>query len=257
MIEVANELLFVCIVVGFFGALVANSTGVGGGIIFIPFFSLLGLPVSVAVTTSLFIQSIGMTSGAFSWMRRLETDKTSLFYQVAICSLGSLIGILLTKVFNLTSPEFVGLMFGVTSVVIGWLSYRYRENIFTNNKVVTNWIMIVGCILGGVLTLNISIGIGEIVFIILLLSGWDAYQAIACAVITTSISVLSIAVLGLAPAEPVIPIVLWTGMGAVVGGYLASTLIQKIGAEKSKKFCTFIILTTGSMEIFQWCYSRL
>jgi len=56
------------LLVGLFGAIVANSTGAGGGIVFIPFFTSLGIEGSQALGTSILIQCFGMTAGAVSWL---------------------------------------------------------------------------------------------------------------------------------------------------------------------------------------------
>ena len=63
------------ILLGVVGAIVANSTGAGGGIIFIPFFTALGLGVNESLGTSIVIQCFGMTAGAISWLRQVSLLK--------------------------------------------------------------------------------------------------------------------------------------------------------------------------------------
>ena len=56
------------LILGLIGAIVANSTGAGGGIVFIPAFTALGVSGLSALGTSLAIQCFGMTAGALSWL---------------------------------------------------------------------------------------------------------------------------------------------------------------------------------------------
>ena len=53
---------------GLIGAIAANSTGAGGGIVFIPAFTSLGIEGNNALGTSLAIQCFGMTAGSISWL---------------------------------------------------------------------------------------------------------------------------------------------------------------------------------------------
>ena len=54
--------------IGIFAAVVANSTGAGGGIVFIPAFMKLGMSATESLATSIAIQCFGMTSGALAWI---------------------------------------------------------------------------------------------------------------------------------------------------------------------------------------------
>ena len=53
---------------GITGAIAANSTGAGGGIVFVPSFQALGMEVPQVVATSFAIQCFGMTVGSISWL---------------------------------------------------------------------------------------------------------------------------------------------------------------------------------------------
>ena len=54
---------------GVLGAVFANATGAGGGVVFVPFFNHMGFSPSATVATSFAIQCFGMTAGAFTWWR--------------------------------------------------------------------------------------------------------------------------------------------------------------------------------------------
>ena len=52
---------------GLLGAIFANATGAGGGVVFIPFFNQLEFSSVTSIATSFAIQCCGMTAGAITW----------------------------------------------------------------------------------------------------------------------------------------------------------------------------------------------
>ncbi|MAD18025.1 MAG: sulfite exporter TauE/SafE family protein [Alteromonadaceae bacterium] len=54
---------------GVMGAVFANATGAGGGVVFVPFFNQMGFSPAATVATSFAIQCFGMTAGAITWWR--------------------------------------------------------------------------------------------------------------------------------------------------------------------------------------------
>ncbi len=57
---------------GIVGAIFANSTGAGGGVVFVPFFNQLMISSDQIIATSFAIQCCGMTAGALSWHRHYK-----------------------------------------------------------------------------------------------------------------------------------------------------------------------------------------
>ncbi|MBX2849776.1 MAG: TSUP family transporter, partial [Acidiferrobacterales bacterium] len=54
-------------ILALFGAIVANATGAGGGVVFVPAFSILGIADQSIIATSFAIQCFGMTAGMIAW----------------------------------------------------------------------------------------------------------------------------------------------------------------------------------------------
>ena len=77
---------------GLAGAIVANSTGAGGGIVFIPAFTSMGVIGVSALGTSLAIQCFGMTAGSLSWLYSMYSQRLDgkgalqLIYQLLVLS---------------------------------------------------------------------------------------------------------------------------------------------------------------------------
>ena len=64
------------IFLGITGAIFANSTGAGGGVIFIPVFNSLNLTSEQSISTSFAIQCFGMTTGAVAWFTTYKIKNT-------------------------------------------------------------------------------------------------------------------------------------------------------------------------------------
>ena len=85
--------------IGVLGAIFANATGAGGGVVFIPLFNQLNFTEQQSVATSFAIQCFGMTAGAFTWWFHYKREKTQLrLWQgfkriISIASISSVIGI--------------------------------------------------------------------------------------------------------------------------------------------------------------------
>ena len=84
---------------GVLGAIFANSTGAGGGVIFIPAFNELNFTEMQAIGTSFAIQCFGMTAGGLTWWYHYKTEKRELrlwqgFKRIlAITSIASIFGL--------------------------------------------------------------------------------------------------------------------------------------------------------------------
>ena len=57
------------LLLGIVGAVFANATGAGGGVVFVPFFQQLAFSPEAVIATSFTIQCCGMTAGAISWLQ--------------------------------------------------------------------------------------------------------------------------------------------------------------------------------------------
>ncbi|WP_259366763.1 sulfite exporter TauE/SafE family protein [Colwellia sp. BRX8-7] len=62
--------------IGLLGGIFANSTGAGGGVVFIPLFNQLNFTEQQSIATSFAIQCFGMTAGAFTWWFHYHSKKT-------------------------------------------------------------------------------------------------------------------------------------------------------------------------------------
>ncbi|ADN77125.1 protein of unknown function DUF81 [Ferrimonas balearica DSM 9799] len=242
---------------GLLGALVANSTGAGGGVVFIPAFHQLGLDADAAVATSFAIQSFGMTAGAVAWWRYARRDRLGahegiwrpLLPSVGYTLAGTLPGLLLGRI--LPSPSELHALFALFSVMLGsvilLMSFRAIPD-QPRQRLTPRWNMalIMLGLVGGVITAWLSVGIGELLVIVLMLLRCHSATAVAAGVIVSALTVWVAMILNLTQGAPFQwPIVLFAGPAAVLGGLLARHLATVMSPLQLKRFFACWILFVG------------
>jgi uncharacterized membrane protein YfcA len=246
--------------IGIVGAVVANATGAGGGIIFIPFFTALGLAGNETLGTSILIQCFGMTAGTVSWLTTSHIVKSNSYHLfklisqlLIICGSASIIGVLCGQ--YLLVPENATLMvdlfrvfsvaFGMVLLSIMFFSHKQRHTQF---DLVHFDIILLAMIsfVGGLITAWISVGIGEVVAIVLILRRYPTMVAISIGVATTAITVLTAAYYHIAVIDSVNwSIIQFAVPGAILGGTFAYLLSEKLGPVRLKIFFSIWIILTG------------
>lgn len=250
---------------GITGAIFANATGAGGGVVFVPFFNHLGFTATTIVATSFAIQCCGMTAGAVTWFRfyrdgqRLNKEWQSLLPILALTIPLSWIGIWLVQFieysqwFNLHSEgvDQLHLWFGVFSIVLagaiyGSIPLLKRPNFLTNIAVIDIVLLAVIAFAGGAITAWLSVGVGELVAVYLIIRGFNVTFAIAVAVILSAFSVWGAIPYHLGVTHAVYwPVVLFAGAGAIAGGIIAKRVVLMFSATRLKIFFATWVLLLG------------
>lgn len=243
---------------GLIGAIIANSTGAGGGIVFIPAFSALGLSPVQALATSIGIQCLGMTAGSLSWLNAASTsspadgDHQRLIKHVLVFGgIPAITGILCGQYLLPTPPFSINAIFSVFSIIFGiallLISYvrpdfgAIRTRLTATDRLL---LMVTSCI-GGAVTSWISIGVGEWLALTMFLRGYPPLTAVSVAVCVSSITVLTAAPFHLAAGHMIFDIILFAGPAAIIGGSIARHLSRALGPEKLKVYFGIWILITG------------
>ena len=243
---------------GVTGAIFANSTGAGGGVVFIPMFNQLGFSEAQSVATSFAIQCFGMTAGACTWVLHYRNGQKELqlwrsfIPLIALASVFSITGIWTVYGLGFSAPASLHVSFSVFSVLLGLCIlitvYRYqrgRERSRLGRMDIIALVII--SYVGGGITAWLSVGVGELVAIYLILRRFDVTLAVAVAVVVTALTVWAAA-----PMHFVInpqaywQVVLFAGPGAVIGGIIAKTLVSYLSARKLKIFFAFWLLVMGA-----------
>ena len=246
------------LLLGVSGAIFANSTGAGGGVVFMPVFHQMGFTEAQAVSTSFGIQCFGMTAGAITWCRyyRGSHELNRLLWQnflpiIALCSSFSVLGIWHNYGATLSPPAALHDIFSVFSVLLGisilttiyWLKPGASRHQLTLAD-----ILILACIAysGGLITAWLSVGVGEIVAFYLILRRFDVTMAVAAAVVISAITVWSAAPQHFwLNSEANWQVLAFAGPGAIVGGILAPKLVSLLSARRLKIFFGIWLLIIG------------
>lgn len=251
---------------GIIGAIFANATGAGGGIVFMPFFNQLGFSITTSVATSFAIQCCGMTAGAVTWWafhRQMKSQNhpeanqwqslTKILWATVPFSLLGLWSVQLNPEFfsHFSDPDSLHTGFGVFSMALSlaiFCSVLLLPNQlfrFQLSKIDIFALMAIATIGGGI-TAWLSIGVGELVAVYLIIRRFNVAFAIAAAVILSAFTVWAGVVFHILLTQAVYwPVVLFAGAGAIVGGVLAKQLVLYFSARNLKLFFAGWIFILG------------
>lgn len=246
---------------GVLGAIFANSTGAGGGVVFIPMFNQLAFSEAQAIATSFAIQCFGMTAGAITWWCHYRKEKTELrLWQgfkriISVATLSSIVGIWLVYGNSLASPSSLHESFSWFSFALGLAIFATVFLIKPRREVSEiawyDYLAIIAIsFFGGIITAWLSVGVGELLAVYLILRRFDVIMAVAAAVVVSAFTVWSaIAQHTLVEFNVYWQVVVFAGPGAVIGGVLAKTLVSHLSARRLKLFFAFWLLVIGLAEI--------
>ncbi len=244
-----------CAPIGVFGALVANSTGTGGGVVFVPVFNVLRddglLPVApdAIVGASFLIQSFGMTVGSLTWFNRLygarngaeldlpRTVKLRMMGLVLACALPAMLA---TQRLVSLAPETVLIYFKGFSIALG--AALLVSAVFFHAKATKRQelapldaaVLVVLAVVGGAITAVFSIGVGEFVALYLLVRGYPMRAVIASAVMISAITVIAGAPYHIANTDLPWEVIALAAPGVALGGFLARRLAYALGERRLK-----------------------
>ena len=244
---------------GVIGAIFANSTGAGGGVVFIPMFSQLNFTEHQSIATSFAIQCFGMTAGAVTWSHHYYTQKRDLrLWQgfkriILVTSICSAIGLSVIFVLKITSPASLHISFSWFSILLGFFILisiyllkhdRERSKISPIDYVA---LVLIGLV-GGALTAWLSVGVGELLVIYLIIRRFDINMAVAAAVVVSAISVWYS--IGFVYQNVYWQVLVFAGPGALLGGIFAKTIVIHMSAVKLKLFFAMWLLISGTFGTF-------
>jgi uncharacterized membrane protein YfcA len=241
---------------GVVGAIFANATGAGGGVVFIPMFAQLNFTEQQSIATSFAVQCFGMTAGAVTWSHYYYHQKKDLrlwagFKRIIlVTSFSAFIGLTAIFIFNITSPTSLNLSFSWFSLLLGLFIIltiffikpcRESSQLYLFDYIA---LVLIG-IFGGALTAWLSVGVGELLVIYLILRRFDINMAVAAAVVVSAISVWS--AIGHLHQDVYWQVLLFAGPGAALGGIFAKTLVTYMSATRLKLFFSIWLLISGSL----------
>ena len=242
---------------GVLGAIIANTSGTGGGVVFVPVFNALrefqvmNLSPAQVVAVSMAIQSFGMTMGALRWTDRLlhqpaprplEASVTCRdFFSVAgLVLLLSLPAMLLTQRYTafdqnavLTGYKLFSIMLGLCLILATWTVNRNRPERASVERFDLLVLLLIA-LPGGILTALFSVGIGELVALYLFMRHYPVLLCAGTACLISSVSMLAGSIWHIQNGTIVWEVLLLAAPGAALGGFLARPIALWLGALRLK-----------------------
>ncbi|MDG1732184.1 MAG: sulfite exporter TauE/SafE family protein [Thalassotalea sp.] len=252
---------------GIAGAIAANSTGAGGGVVFVPSFQALGMDVEHIIATSFAIQCFGMTMGSFSWLKFFQShdqqkiEKVNLFYSTLGVSIPfSLIGLCLVQYADWQPISSINNMFSLFSLVFGVIVLLHCFYVATKSShrgvvqltKAEMLLIALSSLIGGIITAWISVGVGEILAVILLLRGFSVMFSVAAGVMVSACTVLAGVPFFIYHQLISFDVLIYAAPGALIGGLVARHIAQALGAKKLKLFLGGWILLVGLIGVFEF-----
>ena len=245
------------IFLGTTGAIFANSTGAGGGVVFIPMFNYLGFNEAQSLATSFGIQCFGMTAGAIVWTRyyrqqRLINNEWRPFAPVIGSSaVMSIAGLWTAYGFDLVAPASLNQLFSLFSIFISLAIFSFvfllrPGNVRSEIELFDYLSLLSVAYVGGLITAWLSVGVGELLAIYLILRRFNVTLAVAAAVVVSAITVWAAAFEQLwLDSQAYWQVLLFAGPGAVIGGIVAKTIVSWLSARNLKLFFAGWLLVIG------------
>lgn len=256
--------------VGLAGALVANSTGVGGGVVFVPVFSMLretgqlALSPLQAVGISFAIQCFGMTIGGLTWLNRYyrkDVRSEEIAHRpmvgriIAIVLTTALPALLATQYLGRVDGDLAFLLFKVFSISLGVLLLaqililrRPHEDREILARADLYALPLIG-LAGGAATALFSVGVGELLALMLFLRRYPVDVCVSTAVIASAISVWTGVIFHIQSGHLVWEILLFAAPAVAVGGFLARRFAHWLGAFRLKLMTSIWIVGSSLVLI--------
>ena len=248
------------LLLGVAGAIFANATGAGGGVVFLPAFGQLGFTEAQAVATSFAIQCFGMATGATAWSlhylrnRRGEADWQAFIPVIALCTVFSVAGLWTAYGLDWRPPSGVKPLFGGFSLLLGVAVLATTLLFGAGGTHRLDRVDVVAltaiAFIGGIVTAWLSVGVGEFVALYLILRRFDVTLSVASAVVISALTVWS------ATPEHILlsprvywEVVLFAAPGAIVGAVIARYLVLWLGARRLKLLFGTWLLVIGITEL--------
>ncbi|NNG00776.1 MAG: sulfite exporter TauE/SafE family protein [Desulfobacteraceae bacterium] len=240
--------------VGIIIATVVSSVGIGGGILWMPFFLIiLKMRPETAVLTSLMIQTAGMGSGSVAYLikKRVDIPLATLWLVVTIP--GIAIGAILVQTISSMHLELVlGAITLMTAFLFVSANQKYtdrgKDRVAVRTAAPYCWTVGFFAVGSGML----SVSIGE--WLIPIMRG-KMTMRMHVAVATSIFTIFGTCIVGVSThlmlgGNPYVPAVLWGVPGVIIGGQIGPRIAEKINERWLKDIFIFMLTLIGIHLIY-------
>ncbi|BBO87186.1 sulfite exporter TauE/SafE family protein [Desulfosarcina ovata] len=235
-------------------ATLVSAVGIGGGILWMPFFLLfLQLPPETAVVTSLLVQTAGMGSGSMAFIRKGAADLPLAGFLLLLTLPGLALGALLTRRLSSANLELaLGILTLTTAFLFVSASQRYAER--GQDRVPLKHVRQYGAVVSCLATASgmLSVSIGEWL-VPLMRSRLKLRMRVAVA--TSIVTIFGTCVAGsalhlLMGAPTDLKILAWAVPGVLIGGQIGPRVTETINERVLKELFVFLLTLIGIHLIY-------
>ena len=240
--------------VGVIIASLASAVGIGGGILWMPFFLIfLKLPPETAVVTSLLVQTAGMGSGSAAFIKKKTADLplAGFFLLLALPGLG--LGALLTRLLSSANLELaLGILTLTTAFLFVSANQKYadtgQDRVPMKRAHRYGWVVSIMAVASGML----SVSIGE--WLVPLMRSHLTLRMRA-AVATSIVTIFGTCIAGslfhviLGSSVDLITLA-WAVPGVIIGGQVGPRITEKINERMLKEVFIFLLTLIGIHLIY-------
>jgi uncharacterized membrane protein YfcA len=235
-------------------ASLASAVGIGGGILWMPFFIIfLKLEPETAVVTSLLVQTAGMGSGSAAFIRKKKADLSLAGFFLLLTLPGLVLGALLTRLLSSANLELaLGILTLTTAFLFVSANQKYTDTGLDRVPVKAarqyGWLVSLMATASGML----SVSIGEWL-VPLIRNRLNLRMRIAVA--TSIVTIFGTCVAGSAlhlilGGEVDLMVLLWAVPGVIIGGQIGPWFTGKINERILKEVFIFLLTLIGIHLIY-------
>jgi len=240
--------------VGILIATVVSSIGLGGGVLWMPFFLIiLKLRPDTAVLTSLLIQTAGMASGTIAFLLQKKVDYKLGLVLLSIAVPGITAGSHFSKHLKASHMELIiGILVMTTAFLFVSSAQKYEDigEAKADLKRVPrySWIVIFASVISGMLSISMSewlIPIMRSKFSLRM-----SHAIATCIFIAFGTCLIASSVHLFIGGKPNLAIVFWAAPGVIIGGQIGPRITQRINERVLKEIFVFLLTLIGIHLIY-------
>lgn len=245
--------------VGVVGAIIANTSGTGGGVVFVPVFNALrehgvmSLDPLRITAASMAIQSFGMTMGALRWTDRLLHQPPIAANSVEAHVRPRDYALVAVLVLSLSLPAMLAMQrFATFDAHLVLVGYKAFSIVLGLGLIAATWtinrsrpergrlegadiaVLLLIAVPGGAITALFSVGIGELVALYLFIRHYPVLLCTGAACVISSVSMISGTIWHMGAGTIPWEVVLLAAPGAALGGFFARPVALWLGARRLK-----------------------
>ncbi|MEY4767572.1 MAG: hypothetical protein RL637_211 [Pseudomonadota bacterium] len=231
-----------------------TAVGIGGGVLWMPFFLLvLKLPPEVAVATSLIIQSAGTGSATFTCVKQQRVDFKLMLFILSVAIPGVIGGSLIAGNLKSSSMQLVlGLLVMTTAFLFVSSEQKYTDlgkpKVDMRDAYRHAWITIPASIGSGMLSTSMSEWLIPIMRSKLSLNmSHSIGTSITIAFAVSLVGALSHLLLG---SEAKFAVIFWAIPGVIIGGQIGPRITKRINERLLKEAFIFLLTLIGIHLIY-------